>query len=318
MHMKDDPLNRAWIELAQSNPDLLSSFRRVLLAFHSSDANIKFGTAGTGFIVTDTHEWLCFVTAKHVLEGILKIQKPYTRFDDGPFQTSSEIQNVMLHGKLKVSVFGDDEAFLAGVVYLSFNGVTDIAVGMAEIPQEFRFKRFWRHIPLAVVLPNVGDPIHICSLINKIPVELGGSPRHFQLERGVTLRKGVVTNVHPSGFNQYKWPCFTTSIPAIPGMSGGFAYSPVHNETIAACGVVCAELSDSDPTSFLEPGQSLIACSFLALANILPHKIPRHDDSEFSTLYEMVMQKQFPKPLGDFDRVEFVKKSPNDIFMRIK
>ena len=320
MHMKDDPLNRAWVEFVHSDPDLQSSFRKVLLAFHSTDANIKFGTAGTGFIVADTLEWLFFVTAKHVLEGIVTIQKPYTRFDSGPFNTSNEIKNVSLGGRLKVSVFGDDEAFLADVVHLSFNAVTDIAVGMAEIPLEFRTKRFWRNIPLAVVLPNVGDPIHTCSLINKLPVELEGnqSGRHFQLERGVTLRKGIVTNVFPSGYNQYKWPCFTTSIPALPGMSGGFAYSPMHNETIAACGVVCAELSHSDPTSFLEPGQSLIACSYLALANILPNNTPPQDDTDFLTLYEMVQQGRFPKPLGDFDRVKFVKKSIDDIFIGIK
>ncbi len=321
MHMKDDPMNRAWVEFVHSDPKLQSSFRKVLLGLHSTDANINFGTAGTGFIVADTLEWLFFVTARHVLEQILKIQKPYIRFDGGPFNTSNETQNVSLAGRLKVSVFGDDKVFLADVVHLSSNAVTDIAVGMAKIPPEFRSKRFWRHIPLAVVLPNVGDPIHICSLINKLPVEIEGTElaRHFQVERGVTLRKGVVTNVFPSGYNQYKWPCFTTSIPATPGMSGGFVYSPVHNETIAACGVVCVELiSDSDPTSFHQAGESLIACSYLALANILPNNIPPQDDTDFLTLYEMVQQGRFPKPSGDFDRVEFVKKSIDDISIGIK
>ena len=173
MQMKDDPLGRAWVELAQENPIFAASLRKALIAFHGTDANVNLGTAGTGFIVAYTDEWLFFVSAKHVIsEGILKIQKPYTRYDGGPFDTSNEFNNVELSGRLQISVLSDDAAFLAKVVHLSINAVTDIVVGMAEIPQEYRVNRIWCNIPLAVALPSVGDCIHVCSLINKIPVEI--------------------------------------------------------------------------------------------------------------------------------------------------
>lgn len=321
MHMKDDPLGRAWVEIAQANPDFLAFFRRILLAFHSTDANIKIGTAGTGFIIGDTPEWLFFLSAKHVIsEGILKLQNPYARFDTGPFNTSSEFHNVRLGGRLKVSVLSDDNAFLADVVYLSANSTTDVVIGIAEIPSEFRTNRFWHKIPLAVVLPNVGDSIHICSLINRMPVENESTQkgRSFQIERGVTIRKGVVTNVYPRGLNQYKWACFTTSIPAVPGMSGGFAYSPTDGEPIAACGIVCAELSGADGSSYFDEGQSLIACSWLALANSVPSKISKGNAWDNLTLYELTMNGQFPKPLGDFHRVQFRRESADDVFIGIK
>ena len=319
--MKDDPLGRAWVELAQENPIFAASLRKALIAFHGTDANVNLGTAGTGFIVAYTDEWLFFVSAKHVIsEGILKIQKPYTRYDGGPFDTSNEFNNVELSGRLQISVLSDDAAFLAKVVHLSINAVTDIVVGMAEIPQEYRVNRIWCNIPLAVALPSVGDCIHVCSLINKIPVEIEGiqEQRAFRIERGVTLRKGEVTGVYPQGFNQYKWPCFTTSIPAGPGMSGGFAYSPLDGQTIAACGIVCAETSEADGINFFQEGRSVIASSWLALANTVPSKMPRVNNSDDLTLYEMVKTGQFPQPIGDFHRIEFRKNSLDDMYIGFK
>jgi hypothetical protein len=319
--MKDDSLKRAWVELAHSNPDLLSSFRKVLLAFHASDDNKNMGTAGTGLIVADTPELLFFISAKHVIEeGVLKIQKPYTRFDGGPFSFAHEIKNVKLSGRLKVSVFGDDNAFLANVVYVSRNDSTDIVIGLAEIPEKYRTNRFWSHIPLSVAVPSVGDSIHICSLVNKEPVqrETEQNGREFIVERGVTLRKGTVTGVYPTGLRQYKWPCFTTSIPVEAGLSGGFAYLPIDGCTVAACGIVCAETSGASATNYCEAGESVVASSWPALANTVPTSLPRIDDSKDLTLFEMIKSKQFPRPCGDFDKIKFLRNSLSDISIGIK
>lgn len=94
MKIEGDPLNRAWVEFVHSDQESQLAFREVLLALHSSNANVKFGTAGTGFVIATTPEWLIFVTAKHVLEGILRIQRPWIRFDGGPFTNTQPRSNL--------------------------------------------------------------------------------------------------------------------------------------------------------------------------------------------------------------------------------
>jgi hypothetical protein len=321
--MADDPLGRSWIELTSANPELVSSFRRVLLGFHTTDNNVKLGTAGTGFILGDSGDYLVFATARHVVEYVKRLQKPHMRFDGGYFAPDpNKLDSSILNGRLKVTVSDGDRIFFADVVHLGVNDANDVVLGMAEIPQEFRQSKIWRHIPLGIVLPNIGDPMHICSFDHDPEIkeiESDSSRRYFEIERRVTVRKGVVTEVYPRGFNQYQWPCFTTSIPASPGMSGGFAYSPTASAPVASCGIVCVDLlAERNGKNYFEEGRSLVACSFLALTCEFPSRIPPQGDADFVTIYDMVMTEQFPKPVGDFHRIHIDKLSPRKFGIRIK
>ena len=73
------------------------------------------------------------------------------------------------------------------------------------------------------------------------------------------IRVGNVLSQEFGGMG-HSGPCFRTSIPTDAGMSGGFAYIPRDSQSIAACGIVSANLDFGQPTTRFDVcGNSLMA-----------------------------------------------------------
>ncbi len=321
MTVPNDPLNRCWIEVSDANPGLVESLRPTLVSFLTDDHARNPGIAGTGFVVAATNELAMVFTAKHVLsEGALGIQKPYRNHSTPSlFEPASARTPSLNHQKVKTFYANSQFADLFNVIHASYNDSLDIALCIIEIrsSSEARFEP-WA-IPLHPATPNVGDVVHMISLINEKPIikttsaDDTGAGQSFTLTRKVSIRIGTVTATYPSGFRQYKWPCFTTSIPAMPGMSGGFVCIPTDGTTIAACGVVCADnTAEEDQNDCFKCGESVIGCTWPALALRAPTSMPPTPGSVDLTLYDMINRGHLPPPPGGIDHIGIIDRGIDD------
>jgi hypothetical protein len=115
-------------------------------------------------------------------------------------------------------------------------------------------------------------------------------------------------------YRQYRWPYFTTSIPAEPGMSGGFVFLPVDGTPVAACGVVSADsFSGEACTDQMQSGNSIIACSWPALGLSIPQAIGGPDGSLSRSLLDMVRSGDVPEPLGGISHLRVISTADGTI-----
>lgn len=314
MTISNDPEKRKWIDLIPANPNLVTEFRPTLVSFiaFSRDRVPRF--AGTGFIMSGSSEFAIVLTAKHVLqEGVLRIQKPEAgAASANPFVIASTIVPSLDPKKLKV-VWGDGKsAFMLDVVHVEYNDSLDIAVCLV-MPQEEESNLFVPYVaPLDISIPKVGETIHMASLDRlkafetQAPSGPNGAYHAIKLMTRVCVRIGTVTGVYPKGFRQYRWPCFTTSIPAEPGMSGGFVFLPKPTETVGACGVVCADNSSKAARkNYHKAGESVIAMSWPALCLRVPtwtaNDAPQH------SLHHLMLDGAVTRAMGGLERVEIIE-----------
>jgi hypothetical protein len=112
---------------------------------------------------------------------------------------------------------------------------------------------------------------------------------------------GTVTRICPKGYRQYKWPCFTTSIPATPGMSGGMVIV-CGRAKLGVCGIVCADNSPEEARKgdHNVTGESIIASAWGALSMHIPKDPPRiiNPKAPTLTLYEMMQRNVLPSAIG--------------------
>jgi hypothetical protein len=302
-----DSLDRWWIELAGVNPTYVDDVRPSLLSFLAFAPGREARFAGSGFVIAATAEFGLAITAKHVLtEGVAPTQAPnigYVR--SSPFVPSRANLPSTDPKKLKVCWMGSTHASLLDVLHIGYNDILDIACCIVA-PQPIDTDAFTPvAIPLDVTVPCVGDIVHQVSNDSMKteelvpPIDRSGDGQSLKLYRRVSLRRGVVTGVFPDGLRQYRWPCFTTSIPAQPGMSGGFATLPRDGQTIGACGVICADASTEVARSdLLEKGESIVAMTWPALCLNAPLSIPSNLGTPMQTLYAMMKTGLLDEALG--------------------
>lgn len=313
-----DTLGRQWIEIAAENPELVDNFGPCLVAFLAFDRGSTPGLAGTGFIIAGGANLGLVITAKHVLaEAVVTIQRPVPRYSPSALfiPASSTVPNVEKE-KLRCLWLDSTKGEAFVVPHVSYNDALDIAccILMPQEPSDTPFT-FPRAIPLDTARPTIGDVIHMVSLdgmelTDHVPANHTSGPRPFSVYRRVSIRVGVVTAVYPEGFRQYRWPCFTTSIPAEPGMSGGFVYFPREGYTIAACGIVCADNSSPEARSNqMICGESVIAYSWPALALNVPEKLPPPAPSY--TLHDMMRQGTMPMAMGGIEHIQISNRELN-------
>jgi hypothetical protein len=327
MAVPNDPLNRCWIEVSDANPVLVESLRPTLVSFLTDDHARNPGIAGTGFIVAASNELAMVLTAKHVLsEGVLGIQKPYRNHSiPSLLLPASTTTPSLRHQKVKALYMNSQFADLFNVLHASYNDILDIALCLIEIRSSSNTKFEPLAIPIHPVTPKVGDVVQMISLIHPVakitttPIEDSRADQSLALSRKVSIRIGRVTALYPRGFRQYKWPCFTTSIPAEPGMSGGFVCIPTDGTTIAACGVVCADNTpEENQNDCLKCGESVIGCTWPALALRAPTSLPPTSGSDDLTLYEMIRQNHLPLPPGGIDHIEIIDRGIDDTRIGIR
>ena len=297
-----DPFGRNWIELAGANPSLVDQYRPSLVAFVAFDRNQRAHLVGTGFVIGGSPDFAMVVTAKHVLEGVAGIQRPERQ------------ANLKLGARdFRAIWMGSKTAAFLHVIHVAYNSSTDLAVCLVA-PQEIDRASFapnW--IPLHPVLPRVGDQVQMVSAdkmeIEELtpPSDPFGKDHHLSIFRRVSIRVGTVTGVYLDGHRQYRWPCFTTNIPAEPGMSGGFVCRPVGGAIVAASGVVSADsFSGQARADQMEGGCSVIACSWPAFALPIPREFGSPNGYVMRSLLDMVREGDMPEPPGGVAHLELI------------
>lgn len=277
--LPDDEMGRFWVDLSYGNPHLVDQFRPALVAFLAHDKQGNPGLAGTGLTLAGGPDCAIVLTAKHVLtEGMLKIQRPVARHHPSALFVPDNAHHPILNEEMFRALWmGTNSGDVLFGRHVCFHENLDVACCIVQ-PQEHCRENFHpAAIPFDTYRPKVGEVVHMVSqtqlgITNRTePTGPKNTGQTISINRNVSIRRGVVTGVYPEGYRQYKWQCFTTSIPAEPGMSGGFVFVPREGESIAACGIVCADNSpDEAKTSFLSCGESVIACSWTALALKIP------------------------------------------------
>ena len=320
MPIPHDPEKRWWVEAAGANPGLVDSFRPTLVAFIAFDRDRIPKLTGTGFVVAAESLFALVISAKHVFtEGVLRAQRPVPGHAASALiiHRQDKIPSIEPE-RLKVMWMGSTNAAMLNAVHVNYNDTLDIA-SCVVMTQEGESIAQRVSIPLDTDDPSVGDVVHMVAMEEMgaeeltPPKERSGKGQMISVSRRVSIRVGVVTAVYPKGLRQYRWPCFTTSIPAKPGMSGGFVYFPREGITIAACGVVCADSStDEAHQDFFQCGESIVASAWPALSLRVPITIPCHPNAPTCTLFQMIRLGNMPQPLGGIEGISVLETGNGD------
>jgi len=309
-----DSLGRSWIEVAGANPVLVGEYRPSLVAFLAFGRDYSAQLVGTGFVMCGNADLAVVITARHVLEGVAQVQRPESiHASSTPFIPKRSMSPSLDPQDLKAVWMGTASAGLLNIVHVSINPETDVAVCIIA-PQEIDPPPFApTSVPLHAIVPRVGEIVQMVSVDKMDTTELAppkdraGKGQCLRIYRRISIRVGTVTGVYPDGYRQYRWPCFTTSIPAEPGMSGGLVFLPVDGTPVAACGVVSADsFSGEARTDQMQCGNSIIACSWPALGLLIPQAIGGPDGSLNRSLLDMVRSGDVPEPLGGVSHLRIV------------
>lgn len=329
MTIPNDPDSRWWVEVADVNPALVDSLRPALLSFMAFSPSHEPSIEGCGFVVAGETGLAIALTAKHVLsEGVVRKQKQtMLHAPSAVFVTPRSIEPSNDPRKLKAAWFGQHHVEMLNVDFIEYCDTLDIAVAVITPHRESQNPDSFRptSLPVDTAVPNVGDVVHMISKDNQYtsevrrPTDRSGRNAVITVGARVSMRIGVVTGVHPNGFRQYKWPCFTTSIPAEPGMSGGLVMLPADGKTMAACGIVCADNSAEDARNDNRVcGESVAACAWPALALQAPDSIPSTATTAKHPLYDFMRSGRMPMAIGGIDNVELVELEGGNSTIKIR
>jgi hypothetical protein len=321
MPIPHDPLQRWWVETAGENPELVEHLRPALLAFLAFGPGREPRLAGSGFIFAGNTEVALVITAKHVLtEGVGRVQRPRARHAASALFVSSNPPLTIDPKKLRVVWMGTHDAKIMNVGHVRYNDSLDAAccIVTGQDNEQTLFDPIT--VPLDTAVPELGELVHMISLDGMEvsekapPSDPLGTGHELEIGRRVSIRSGVVTGVYPAGLRHYHWPCFCTSIPARPGMSGGFVFLPREGKTISACGVVCADNSTEEAQlSFLQCGESIIGCTWPILGLHMPESIPSGAEKPMQTLYQMMREGRVPGPIDGLEHIEVVEQNADHV-----
>lgn len=220
MPLPNDPLNRWWVEAAKENPEVADGFRQCLLSLLAFGPSREPALVGTAFVIGAGDGFALAFTARHVLPaGVHVSQRPSARHAASAlFVPRSWSEPSLEPKKLKALWMGPRTAEALNLAQLSYNDSLDIS-SFLVVPQEETDTFRPAMIPLDTAVPAVGDVVHLVSSDKldvqemRPPEDHEGRGHAMQIERRVSIRIGVVTGVYPGAYRQFRWPCFTTSIP---------------------------------------------------------------------------------------------------------
>lgn len=297
----NDPLGRKWLDVSSENQHLVRQFRPVLVSFLGFDLNKNPKLMGTGFIIAGSTDFYVVATARHVIDGLQHFQRPSRHAPSAVpgFFVQPKVSIDPRH--LKVLQADHGRTQLMDVAYVTYCEDLDIALCLI-VPQKNEDCPVPYAVPLDFSVPSVGDVVHLvsCGAMDvsetSPPLEPDGFGQMLRVERSVSIRIGVVTAVHEEGYNQYRFPCFSTSIPAEHGMSGGFVYRPRDGEMVAACGIISADLdlTHLPRTAFDSHEESIISCVRPLLGFSLPSGILPDGTVSNELLYNLIKAGSIP------------------------
>lgn len=307
MPIPNDILKREWIEASNNNPHLVDLYRPCLIAFLAFNRDHYPQIVGSGFIIGGVGEYALAITAKHVLTGAAAMQRPPRHVSSAFFIPENSTHPSIKESDLRACFMDSDNADLLFTRHLGFNNELDIACGIFQAQEAFKEKFKPSSVLIDAREPCVGDVIHMVTL-DKLeiseyspPTDISGAGFSFALNRRVSIRIGTVTNIYPKGHRQHKFPCFSTSIPAEPGMSGGMVFVPSDNQPISICGIVSSDFSsDESRLDQAISGESLIASAWPALCLPIPEAF--HSAAAQKSIYALMQNQQLPKAVG----IEFI------------
>jgi len=325
MPLPNDPLSRWWAEAAEQNPTVADGFRQCLLALLAFGPSREPSLVGSAFVIGHGDGCALALTARHVLPaGVYSSQHPSARHAASAlFVPASSSKPSLDPNKLKALWMGPRTAEALNLAHVSYNDSLDIS-SFLVVPQEGREPFRPAMIPLDTTVPAVGDVVHMVSNDQldveetRPPIDYDGKGHEIKIERRVSIRVGVVTGVYQAGYRQFRWPCFTTSIPARPGMSGGFVFVPRDQQIIAACGVVSADLSDPVAhSSFMACGESVIASTWSSLCLSVPVVMSRGiTDPPTTTLLEAMRVGRLGTAIGGIHDIAIVPTEEGGVQIR--
>lgn len=319
--MTSDPPNRKWQDISSDDPHRMNAFKANLVWFLAWDHSKYTKAVGTGFIIGGDKQHAVVFTAKHVFDEATKFQ------NKNPRQAPSALIEFISPKKLSIEETGlqaiwmDEKKFsMMKVKYVLYADDLDIAycVLVPDKPDEF----LPVHVPLDLQTPSKGDTVHMVTILGKEaeeisdPIDNYGFGLSLKIDKEVSIRRGIVTGVYEKGFNRYKFPCFTTSIPIEGGMSGGFVTKIEDQAVISACGIISGDeftplMGDGVGKNQPESLGSVISCvwpalGFLYPVNIYDKSIPKQ------TIYDVVKSGGI-KTFGDsVDQFELIKLGQDD------
>ncbi|QGG90211.1 hypothetical protein GH983_06900 [Agrobacterium sp. MA01] len=323
--LPNDPLGRRWLDLSGANPSLVSQFRPVMVSFLGFDLNKNPKLMGTGFIIAGNEAFYVVVTARHVIDGLQLFQRPLRH-------APSAVPGLFIQPKvsldprhLKVLRTDQGSARLMNVAYVTYAENLDVALCLIT-PQESEEGLVPYAVPLDCGTPSVGDIVHLVSCggmdvsETSPPLEPDGKGQALRIERSVCIRMGTVTAVHKHGYNQYRFPCFSTSIPAEHGMSGGFVYKPRDGKMVAACGIVSADLdlTHRPRVDFSSKEESVISCAWPLLGFNLPVSILPDGTTSNALILDLVKAGDMPTYEDSADFFEIADAEDHGLRLRCK
>lgn len=238
-----DPLGRCWLEGAFEGPHVLDSALISLIAFGPDGAEL----IGTGFIVGAFGRQALALTAAHNFHHVASIQRPWTtHHPTTPKEFILNEPRPLSIDRRNVRAFcgGKDNMDMCIIGEVSAVKEMDIAVFTLFLQRHIETDWLKHRCSVDFNIPKRGQCVWMLSYADmNLSDESLDEQTHIRMQRRLTLRKGVITDIHTQGVRNYTWPCFETTIPIDSGMSG----SPVLSfgeigDPIVACGVACGGL----------------------------------------------------------------------------
>lgn len=299
----NDVEKREWIDVSNINPYLVNLYRPCLIAIVAFDRNNYPHIAGCAFTVGVNGEYAIALSAKHVFTGAGGFQRPARHAPSAVFFNEKSLLPSLSENELRGCWMGSESADFLFTRFMGVNDNLDIASAIFEAQREFKDEFKPSTVLIDANEPVVGDVVHMISLdkfsiSNYSPqTNISGTGWSFSLNRRVSIRVGTVTAVYPKGHRQHKFPCFSTSIPADPGMSGGMVFVPADGKPISICGVVSSDFScDEARTNQSICGESLVASAWPSLSLPLPEMF--QSKSATTSIYDLMNQGRLPEAVG--------------------
>lgn len=281
----DQELSRhgqAWADAPTEALNFLDQFMISIVAFDNRGRPQLIGTA---FVVGRMgSSGVAFSAAHNFDSGVRAAQFPNPTFHPTTPPEFRMQQKLELSGSRVAGIYSfQGNVFIFPVNMVAFDGVSDIAV-LTMAPQ--RENEPWpieSTMELHPAIPSVGDKICLAGYaeMSISAIEDSLDPvQAFKAKRRTVLRRGTVTQLFLEGHYLARGPCFETTIPVYPGMSGGpaFLLPKQHGEPIRPIGIISSDPEEDDKSNNKKPGSSIVS--------ILQYKINSIDENTSRIQFE--------------------------------